>query len=203
MAKREMESGATGDRTARNLAEVRESRHMSQGELGERLTELGRPMSASVVSKTEKQDRRIDVDDLVAFAVALGVTPNRLLLAAAASDGRPVELLPELRVSELKAWQWATGDTPLPTDAAPPSLRGLPPDARELIFRRENHPNNVGRFGFGPSEIGEIMRMHPEWVRVITTTVSELQRRGLYPSQLARIIKGMDQLGLFLDDERT
>src|SRR5579875_2632397 len=82
MARREMEPGATARRAADNLAKIRSSRRMSQAELAGRVTQLGRPMSASVVSKTEKLDRRIDVDDLIAFAIALGVTPNRLLLPA-------------------------------------------------------------------------------------------------------------------------
>jgi hypothetical protein len=51
-------------------------------------------MSAYSISKIETTDRRIDVDDLVALAVALDTTPNRLLLPGAVSGTDDVELAP-------------------------------------------------------------------------------------------------------------
>lgn len=195
MAKREMESGATGDRAARNLAAVRESRHMSQGELAGRLTELGRPMSASVVSKTEKQDRRMDVDDLVAFAVALGVTPNRLLLPASIRDDEPVELLPEVRVSAMDAWKWATGDEPLPNGAAPGSLQILIRDDFERLFGRENRPHDRPAAHF--HNVGHDERDHPELVRMIAAVVTRAKEDGLDLGRLMRLVEEVDRWRLF------
>ena len=46
-------------------------RRLSQDELAAAAGRLGRPMTRQIVGKTEAARRRIDVDDLVAFAVAL------------------------------------------------------------------------------------------------------------------------------------
>ena len=63
-----------------------QERRMSQDELAAAVGRLGRPMTRQIIGKTEAGDRRIDVDDLVAFAVALGVTPGRLLLPGTAES---------------------------------------------------------------------------------------------------------------------
>src|SRR5690606_19823410 len=52
---------------------------LSQRALADRLAEHGRPMQVSGVSKIEAGERRVDVDDLVALARALEVTPAHLL----------------------------------------------------------------------------------------------------------------------------
>jgi hypothetical protein len=54
-------------------------RGFTLGELEEKLRELGRPIPLPALSKIEKGQRRVDVDDLVALALALGVSPNLLL----------------------------------------------------------------------------------------------------------------------------
>src|SRR5262245_40913809 len=86
MAKRAIEIGAAGRRVAENLERLRGDRRLSQTDLSTLLTRLGRQMSAYSISKIESTDRRIDVDDLVALAVALDTTPNRLLLPGDASQ---------------------------------------------------------------------------------------------------------------------
>jgi hypothetical protein len=53
---------------------------MTAADLSARLTEIGHPIVDSGIHKTELGDRRVDVDDLVAFAEALGVEPAVLLL---------------------------------------------------------------------------------------------------------------------------
>lgn len=88
------------------MRRLREQRGLKQSELGQALTDLGRPMSIDVVSKLEKGSRPMDVDDLVAFAVALDATPNDLLLPPEDSDEQ-VELTPVTRVSNRDAWHWA------------------------------------------------------------------------------------------------
>jgi transcriptional regulator with XRE-family HTH domain len=137
--KRSNDMGPTGERVAANLAEVRNERRMNQAELADRVTELGRPMSAPVVSKTEKLDRRIDVDDLVAFAVALDVSPNRLLLASAA-DGEPVELATEVTVPARNAWLWAVGESYLKEDLIRATGHREADMTRWARFYRENRP---------------------------------------------------------------
>ncbi|MGW3486515.1 helix-turn-helix domain-containing protein [Streptomyces sp. NPDC001054] len=77
--------GKIGQRVAAEVARLRG--RVTVRELSARLEELGRPILPSGISKIEHGLRRVDVDDLVALAMALEVTPNRLLF------GRP--LLPD------------------------------------------------------------------------------------------------------------
>lgn len=108
MATRRIEPGPVGERVAQNLAELRTSSRLSQPQLAKILVDLGHPLAAAVLSKIEKRDRRVDVDDLVALAIALGVAPNRLLLTPAWDTGQ-VELTPELALYALDVWRWANG----------------------------------------------------------------------------------------------
>jgi hypothetical protein len=87
---------------------------MSVRDLSARMSELGRPLLPSGITKLEKGQRRVDVDELVTLAVALGVNPSRLLLPAEAGD-QDVPLTPTLTVPGWAAWQWADGFAPLPT----------------------------------------------------------------------------------------
>jgi len=66
---------------ARNVAELREQRGHTVRSLAAVLDErLGRKILASGITKIENHARGVDVGDLVALAIALGVNPNRLLL---------------------------------------------------------------------------------------------------------------------------
>ncbi|MGY1692315.1 helix-turn-helix domain-containing protein [Geodermatophilus sp. SYSU D01105] len=112
MATRDLERGPVAERVSQNLARLRNEQDMTLGRLSERLAELGRPISISGLSKIERGERRVDVDDLLALAVALDVSPNRLLLPSPsqASEKQPdVALTPNERVAWDQAWLWATG----------------------------------------------------------------------------------------------
>jgi transcriptional regulator with XRE-family HTH domain len=54
-------------------------RDLPQRELAARVTALGRPMSNTMLSRIELAKRRCDIDDLVAIAAALQVSPAALL----------------------------------------------------------------------------------------------------------------------------
>lgn len=108
-------------------------------ELSARLAKLGRPILPSGITKIEQGTRRVDVDDLVALAAVLKVTPTRLLLGpppsaegddpahedvwewhpwtdAEGNERSPIpslRLLPELAMEPWEAWMWATGDLAL------------------------------------------------------------------------------------------
>jgi hypothetical protein len=140
MATRRLELGPVGRRLARNLAALRMARQSNQPQLARLVAQLGRPMTGPVLSKTEQLDRRVDVDDLVALAVALGATPNRLLLGPRRDDSQ-IELTPNLAVSADRAWLWAGGEEPLPIP-----MPGFPePGSPAWLeyrsrFRAENRP---------------------------------------------------------------
>jgi transcriptional regulator with XRE-family HTH domain len=79
MATRPIEIAPAGIRTARNIERLRLARELSQQQLAERCTALGRPLTNTALSRTERARRRCDVDDLVTIAAALGVPPATLL----------------------------------------------------------------------------------------------------------------------------
>lgn len=94
---------------------------MSLAELAKELAGVGWPMAPSAVHKIETGERRADVDDLVAFALALHCTPNALLLPDVrvakrnGVAGGPVLLTPTLMtLSAPGAWVWATWEAPDP-----------------------------------------------------------------------------------------
>jgi transcriptional regulator with XRE-family HTH domain len=105
-------------------------------------------MLPSAVTKIEQGTRRVDADDLVALALALGVTPNRLLLpdmeTAVSEDERGTELTPGKIVLWREAWAWALGEEPLDVG-----------DGRATsAFRRENRPHLPDRQTLWLFELG-------------------------------------------------
>src|SRR5215217_3344912 len=97
MGTRAVERGQVGQAVSENIRAVRERRGLTQQQLAARLGELGRPIQASAVAKVEAGDRRVDVDDLAAFAVALNVSPARLLVPDVDQD-EDVRMVPDLSV---------------------------------------------------------------------------------------------------------
>ena len=112
MATRPVEIGPTGRQTAGNIERLRIAAKLSQRELAQRLTDLGRPTPSTALSKIERAERRVDADDLAAFAVALGVSPATLLLPPIADD-TPVQVTAAGTVAARQAWDWADGQAPL------------------------------------------------------------------------------------------
>ncbi|MEU7042854.1 helix-turn-helix transcriptional regulator [Streptomyces varsoviensis] len=79
MPQRPLEIGPAGERTARAIERTRTARCLAQRQLAARATAFGRPMTITTLSRIERRRRRCDVDDLVAIAAALGVSPLTLL----------------------------------------------------------------------------------------------------------------------------
>jgi hypothetical protein len=127
--------GPAGQRLLRNVKKLRG--RMTYTELSARLADLGRPIATLGLSRLERGTRRVDADDLVALAIALGTTPNRLLLATDAGS-EPMPLTPAVTVSARDAWLWATGERAL--DSTKDGVFHLD---RETGFRRENRPHDL------------------------------------------------------------
>jgi transcriptional regulator with XRE-family HTH domain len=109
--RRRVEPGPTAGRVAANLRHLRG--RVTLSELSQRMAKAGRPILPSGLSKIEQGDRSVDVDDLMALAVALGVSPNRLLLTEQARDDHEIALTEHVRQSEANAWRWASGERSL------------------------------------------------------------------------------------------
>lgn len=142
--------GTTHERVAENVKALRQRRGLSQAELSRRLDALGNPIGVSALSKVENGTRRVTVDDLVALAISLDVTPNRLLLFEDVEpvppdpqfrDEEPVDLAGSVSVDAWEAWSWATGVDPIRPD--PWADETAAPDyARPFRFKQENRPHD-------------------------------------------------------------
>ncbi|MGY2079711.1 helix-turn-helix domain-containing protein [Modestobacter sp. SYSU DS0657] len=99
----------------------RRERGLDLRELAELLAEEGHPLKLGQLSKLELGDRRVDVDDLVALAVVLNVTPSQLLMPEPPAEGEDqvVALTPHRRVGWHRAWQWMCGDYWVDDSASP------------------------------------------------------------------------------------
>lgn len=134
--------GPTAIRVRRNIAALRRKRGFSLRELAARMKSAGRPLTATGIMRVESGARRVDCDDLMAFAIALEVTPIRLLLPGSADDEpddreRGHWLTSAVRGSFIQIWPWARGDEPLVNMAAvDPYVMD-----RFVSFRRENRPH--------------------------------------------------------------
>src|SRR5664280_168285 len=79
MGARAVELGEVGWAVAHNVKALREARGLTQTDVSDRMRAIGRPLLPTGVLKVEQGARRVDVDDLVALALVLDVTPNDLL----------------------------------------------------------------------------------------------------------------------------
>ncbi|MBW3078234.1 helix-turn-helix domain-containing protein [Bifidobacterium simiiventris] len=105
---------ATGLQVAENIKRLRGS--MQYKEVAEKLEAIGRPMTPVAIRDAENGKRRVDVDDLMAFAVVFDVSPLTLLLPDSGSTnikasitGFPHDLGCE------RIWHWAEGERCLPS----------------------------------------------------------------------------------------
>ena len=108
--------GPVGGYVIRNFAQL--LGRLTYKELSDRLSQLGRPIPTLGLSRIEKGNRRVDVDDLVALAIALGVNPVALLIPEGAESDEEIELTAEVRVPARVARDWINGRIPLPEHEA-------------------------------------------------------------------------------------
>lgn len=126
MGRKAIELGATAAVLATNIARFRGLRGYTLADLSDRMTDVGRPMTGNTISTIENQQRRADVDDLVALAAALDVSPAALLMPymnpADSPDPGDLSLLYERRVASSadtepveagQLWLWLTAASPL------------------------------------------------------------------------------------------
>ncbi|MGW6915566.1 helix-turn-helix domain-containing protein [Kitasatospora sp. NPDC054939] len=134
-----VEMGPTSAAVAANVRRVRERRGLSTYQLARLLLDAGRAITPSAISKLERGDRRVDVDDLMALAAVLGVSPSSLLLPLTDDPTVPVEITGGGTVPAMDAWRWAHGNRPLKlspgkerTEMLEHQLYGLPQWLRQM-----------------------------------------------------------------------
>jgi len=95
---------ATGTAVARNIRRLRGD--MQYVKLAARLEDLGRPIPTLGLRKIESGGRRVDVDDLVALAVALEVSPETLLMPYAENADDEVQITGWHPMAAGEVWRW-------------------------------------------------------------------------------------------------
>lgn len=118
--------GPVGRQVIANVERLRKEQHVSLATLSQRLAAVGRSIGPTVLARQAQNQRRVDADDLVAFARVLGVTPAALLAAPedAAADDHPAVLAARALAARLAAFVTAPG--PQATERARADLdRGL------------------------------------------------------------------------------
>ncbi len=146
-----------GARIGQRVRDLRHARGLDLRGLAERLAEEGHPIKLGQLSKLELGQRRVDVDDLVALAVVLNVTPGQLLMPAPTwGEDDVVALTPHRSVHWHRAWQWMCGDYWLDDSMRPPS-----PDD-EMAWHDAARPHDpLGGYNFDPKFLwGREEEMH-------------------------------------------
>ncbi|WP_284437150.1 hypothetical protein [Streptomyces sp. TUS-ST3] len=198
--------GSVGQRVAKEVARLRG--RTTVRELSARLSKLGRPILPSGITKIEQGTRRVDADDLVALAVALEVTPTRLLLGPPPTDGPDdpaheevwewhpwndsqgnerapypsLRLAPELSLEPWDAWTWALGEVPLGEIWRLAEERSVSfPEGGEEQFRAQNQLPVLRPF------IGRADDLQ-ESVAKVGAAVMDALDKGLTEEQVSQIV---------------
>jgi transcriptional regulator with XRE-family HTH domain len=173
-------------RAAANLRRIRQERGLSYAELARRLAKIGHPILDTGLLKIEKGDRRIDVDDLTALAIALGTTPNRLLLpdADAGHATGTCQVAPGTEETPLHLWAWADGEVPF---GARPSAASADRDSRiaEVVFSRENRPQHWAPSPPSPRTAGQGLA-----VTGLAAFTADAFRQGVSTADIRSAVEG-------------
>jgi transcriptional regulator with XRE-family HTH domain len=169
--------GPTGRRAAETVAALRKRDRLSYRELSDKLKKLGRPIPTLGLSRVERGERRIDADDLVALAIAIGTTPNRLLLPGTAQQRVDVALTPGVEISEQLAWAWAQGKAPIE------ACQGVVPTERVHQFLNRSLPDHPGY------QLPEIAP-HLDAITEVTSLIKRLaEERGIPTMTLLAMVQ--------------
>ncbi|KUI01290.1 hypothetical protein AU189_13385 [Mycolicibacterium acapulense] len=119
MAGKKLELDRSGWAVAANVARQRGVAGLNYTELSGRLADLGRDIPPLAVRRIEEGQRRVDVDDLMALAMALDISPVALLMPEldSARQDDPVDITgsPETLAAQ-QVWEWLTAQAPLLTN---------------------------------------------------------------------------------------
>lgn len=125
MAGKEPDTGPTSSTVATNVTKFRGDLDMNYTELSERLEKTaGWSINAVGIRRIEKGERRVTPDDLIALALALGVSPITLLMPATSDPADEVEVTGSDKVTAERLWAWLLGLYPLTYRGEPNALLG-------------------------------------------------------------------------------
>lgn len=132
-----------------NLRRYRDRAQLSYTDLAAKLAELKRPIPVLGLRRIERGERRVDVDDMIALARALGVPPVLLVLPVGRADR--VEVLPDREVDTWQATKWFTGEAAFPAADEDQEHHDDPADpAYGLVDDRWYLPSGTWKTGAAP-----------------------------------------------------
>jgi transcriptional regulator with XRE-family HTH domain len=119
-----VQRGATAETVRANVKRLRGDQNLGLRALSDRLEKIRPSLRHSTIDAIERGARRVDVDDLMALALALNVTPITLLMPVVDDHA---EMVPATgiddKVTAEKLWLW------LAADLSGASVVGLSPAA--------------------------------------------------------------------------
>lgn len=111
MGTRRVELGSTGRTVSLNIARIRKDQRLTLRDLAGRLEKVGRRLAHTGISDIENGSRRIDVDDLLAIAAALDVSPVALLMPDTVNGSDEVTATGVGTTTARELWRWLTADS--------------------------------------------------------------------------------------------
>ncbi len=126
-----------GKLLGKRVRAVRSRKDWSQQRLADEMELLGVPMDRSAVAKVETGARGVSIDEVFAFALALGVSPTALLVPRAQEQ---VSIAPRVERDAFGVAQWIRGIFPVyensePIEVAVRSFFDEVSDVEERAFR--------------------------------------------------------------------
>lgn len=146
MAGKRLELGSTGEAVAENVRRLLGVSDLNHTSLSAELAAIGRDIPPLAIGRIVKKERRVDVDDLVALAAALGVSPSTLLMPAASTPTEKVTAGGTGWAAGV-LWEWLIAEWPYPGGdlayLAEFFVRALPPWKQATIEARIAHRHGV------------------------------------------------------------
>lgn len=95
------------------IREARAAHSWTQSDLADQLSRVGITIDRAVIARIEKRQRKIRLDEFIAFAAALDVSPVFLLSPRPELDHDRIRLSPGAVFDADDVWNWIRGIQPL------------------------------------------------------------------------------------------
>jgi transcriptional regulator with XRE-family HTH domain len=153
------------------LREVRRAKGLTQQDLAEALSGAGEDLSASAITRMESGHRDVSLDEAIAIAAVLGVSPLHMVVQL---DDNSIQLTPRLTVTATDARAWMRGQRPLR-------------EADERIFLFQTPPSEADWWPFVPGpwrmeNPEDFESVRPKWERQMFFRPA-LYERGSYQQE--------------------
>ena len=146
VAEKRVPPGPTGETVWARVAQLRGAQKLSYTDLARRCEDVGRSIPVLGLRRIEADARRVDVDDLMALAAALNVSPATLLMPDVPANKwlTPVQVTGQPNgITAQQLWAWLTA-------VRPPSIPAL--------------NERVAALRYNPGDYAMYQRDYVDWV---------------------------------------